>query len=278
MLLITTALAVVLSAPAGSDICQAQAAALAQAQAQTPTPDPSADPAQETADAKKPATPPHTGIHALFSGVVDDIKHVPTRQNLYIAAIGGGLAAGAHPFDQTFNVRLRSHYDTVNDVFAAGKYIGNTPEQVAFSIGTYAVGRLRAQPKVAHLGMDLLQAQIITEILVEPLKFITHRERPDLSDHQAFPSGHAAVTFATATVIERHLGWKKSVLGYAIASYVAASRLHDNRHYLSDVIFGAAVGSIAGRAVVHHQPDNWTMAPVKVPGGIAVLVSRNNSR
>ena len=37
-----------------------------------------------------------------------------------------------------------------------------------------------------------------------------------------------------------------------IASYVATSRLHDNRHYLSDVVFGAAVGSIAGRTVVHH--------------------------
>ena len=29
-----------------------------------------------------------------------------------------------------------------------------------------------------------------------------------------------------------------------IASCVAASRLHNNRHYLSDVVFGAAVGSI----------------------------------
>jgi membrane-associated phospholipid phosphatase len=58
------------------------------------------------------------------------------------------------------------------------------------------------------------------------------------------------VTFATATVIERHLGWRKSLLGMGIASYVAMSRIHDNRHYLSDVIFGAAVGSIAGRTVV----------------------------
>jgi len=278
MLLITTVLAVALSAPVGSDSFQEPAPANGQAQVQTPAPDPAPDPAEQPADAKKPETPAHTGIRALFSGVVEDLKYIPSKKNLYIAAVGGGLAAGAHPFDQTFNVRLRSHYDGVNNFFAAGKYIGDTPEQVAFSIGTYAFGRLRHQPKVSHLGMDLLQAQIISEILVEPLKFIVHRERPDHSNHQAFPSGHAAVTFASATVIERHLGWKKSVLGYAIASYVAASRLHDNRHYLSDVIFGAAVGSIAGRAVVHHQPDNWTMAPVKVPGGVAILVSRNNSR
>src|SRR5262249_37996323 len=119
------------------------------------------------------------------------------------------------------------------------------------------------------------RAQLRADTLLEPIKFATHRERPDGSNHQSFPSGHAAITFATATVIERHLGWRRSVLGYAIASYVATSRLHDNRHYLSDVIFGAAVGSIAGRPGVHHASDYWAFAPVGVPGGgVALLVTR----
>lgn len=155
-----------------------------------------------------------------------------------------------------------------------GKYIGDTPAQIAFSIGTYAVGRIFDQPKTAHLGMDLVQAQILAELLVQPLKFAVGRERPDGSNHQSFASGHAAVTFATATVIERHLGWRKSILAYAIASYVATSRLHDNRHYLSDVVFGAAVGSIAGRTVVHHPADYWAVMPIAVPGGVALQVTR----
>lgn len=259
MLVITTVLALALSGQA-------------QPQPQEPKPQ---DPQEQKAEAKEPPTPPHTGIRALFGNLVEDVKHLPAMQNVYLAAIGGGLAAAAHPADQTFNARLQSHYDAVNKAFAPGKYLGDTAEQVALSLGTYVVGRWQDQPKVAHLGMDLLQAQILTEMLVQPLKFATHRERPDLSNHHAFPSGHAAVTFATATVIERHLGWRKSLLGYTIASYVAASRLHDNRHYLSDVIFGAAVGSIAGRTVVHHEADYWAVTPVSVPGGgVAVLVSR----
>jgi membrane-associated phospholipid phosphatase len=194
-------------------------------------------------------------------------------QNLYLAAVGGGLAAAAHPWDATFNAHVQSQSDAVSAFFAAGKYLGNTPEQVAFSLGTYAYGRFFDAPKVAHLGMDLLQAQILTEMLVEPLKFATHRLRPDGSDHQSFPSGHAAITFATATVIERHLGWRKSILAYVIASHVAASRLYDNKYHLSDVIFGAAVGSIAGRTVVHHAADYWSFSPVNVPGGVALLVT-----
>jgi hypothetical protein len=233
------------------------------------------DPRGQKADAKEPPTPPHTGIRALFGNLGEDLKHLPEMQNVYIAGIGGGLALAVHPLDQSFNARLQSHYDTVNDGFAPGKYLGDTPVQIAFSVGTYAVGRLRDQPKVAHLGMDLLQAQIITELLVELIKFAVGRQRPDGSNHQSFPSGHAAVTFATATVIERHLGWRKSLLAYGIASYVAMSRIHDDRHYLSDVVFGAALGTIAGRTVVHHQADYWAFSPVMVPGGgVALMISR----
>jgi len=233
------------------------------------------DPQAQRAEAKEPPTPPHTGIRALGENLVEDVKKLPAKQNLYLAAIGGGLALAVHPADQNVNASLISHYDGVNKAFAAGKYIGNTPEQVALSVGTYAFGRIFDQPKVSHLGMDLLQAQILTEMMVEPLKFATRRTRPDASNRQSFPSGHAAITFATATVIERHLGWRKSLLGYTIASYVAASRLHDNRHYLSDVVFGAAVGSIAGRTVVHHASDYWAFTPVALPeGGVALMVTR----
>jgi hypothetical protein len=249
-------------------------ALLTPAQDQTPAAVPAA-PQEQKADQKEPPTPAHTGIHALFGDLGEDIKHLPEMQNVLIAAIGGGLALAVHPADRTFNANLQGHYGTVNAVFAPGKYLGDTPEQVALSLGTYAFGRWRDQPKVAHLGMDLLQAQILTEMMVEPLKFSVRRLRPDGSNRQSFPSGHAAITFATATVIERHLGWRKAVLGYVIASYVASSRLHDNVHYLSDVVFGAAVGSIAGRTVVHHAADYWAFTPVSVPGGgVALMVTR----
>jgi hypothetical protein len=228
----------------------------------------------QKAEDKKPPTPPRTGFKTLGHDLVEDFKLLPAKQNLYLASIGGAIALTVHPADQYVDLHLRNHYDGVNTAFAPGKYVGDTPEQVAGSIGAYLFGRLLDKPKVAHLGMDLIQAQVLTEALVEPIKFATHRARPDASNNQSFPSGHAAITFATATVIERHLGWKKSLLGYTIASYVAMSRLHDNRHYLSDVVFGAAVGSIAGRTVVHHASDYWVFTPVALPGGgVAVYVT-----
>jgi hypothetical protein len=241
-------------------------------QAQTPAPAPAGSSAP--AEAKEPPTPPHTGLRALGRGVIGDIKHLPARENMYLALVGGALAAGVSPFDQSFNAHLQSHYDAVNAFFAPAKYLGNTPEQIALSLGTYAYGRVFDHDKVSHLGMDLLRAQIVTTALVQPIKYATQRERPDGSDALSFPSGHAAITFAGATVLERHVGWRNSLLAYAVATYVAASRLHDNKHYLSDVVFGAAVGTIAGRTVTQHGRDNWTLIPVDVPGGVAVLAVR----
>jgi hypothetical protein len=261
----TTTLVLVLALAAGP-------AASAADQADVPVP---ADPQEQKADAREPPTPAHTGIRALAGNLVEDIKHLPAKQNVYLAALGGGLALAAHPADASVNARLQSQSDTADDWWAPGKYVGGTPAQIALSMGTYAFGRWRDQPKVAHLGMDLVQAQILTEMLVEPLKWSTQRLRPDGSNSLSFPSGHAAITFATATVIERHLGWRKAILGYGIASYVAVSRLHDNRHWLSDVVFGAAVGTIAGRTVVHHPADYWAVTPVMMPGhGVALFVSR----
>jgi membrane-associated phospholipid phosphatase len=229
---------------------------------------------QET-DAKKPPTPERTGISALFGNLAGDYTHLAHRDNFYVAALGGGLALAVHPLDANFNVHLRSHYTTVNRAYAPAKYVGNTPEQIALSLGTFATGRIIGSDKTSHLGMDLLRAQILTESIVEPIKLAVQRERPDGSNNLSFPSGHSAITFAAATVIERHLGWRQSILGYAIASYVASSRIHDNVHYLSDVVFGAAIGTIAGRTVTQHGRSYWTFVPTAVPGGgIAVLAIR----
>jgi hypothetical protein len=273
------------TAPAGEQPPPAEQAQSADGSAADPdgAPDPAKDPAQNPAppqkppskhDLKEPPTPEHTGIRALFGNLLEDFKHLPTATNGIIAGGGGVAALAVHPLDQRVNTYMVDHYTQFNTFFAPGKYIGDTPEQIAGAIVTYAYGRWRDQPKVSHFGMDLLQAQIIGEILFNPIKLATQRLRPDGSDHLSFPSGHATITFATATVIERHLGWRKALLAYGIASYVAASRLHDDKHWLSDVVFGSAVGTIAGRTVVHHASDYWAVAPVKVPGGAAILVTR----
>jgi membrane-associated phospholipid phosphatase len=122
--------------------------------------------------------------------------------------------------------------------------------------------------------MDLVRSLAVAEALTQTLKYSTRRERPDGSGPTSFPSGHAADTFAFATALERHLGWRGAVPAYVISSYVAMSRLHENRHYASDVVFGAAVGIIAGRTVTRHGHDYYSAGVQSVPGGAALVIAR----
>ena len=220
-----------------------------------------------------PPTPRHTGIRAMVKGLVVDFKYLPSRENLMWAGVGGGLALAVHPADDNVNQALVGN-DAAEKFFKAGAVLGELPTLLTSASVVYAVGRLKDEPKVSHVGMDLIQSLAMSEILTQTLKYATQRERPDLSGKSSFPSGHASDTFAFATALERHLGWRYAVPGYIFASYVAISRLPANRHWLSDAVFGSAVGIIAGRTVTSHEATPFPVAVTVVPGGVAVMYSR----
>jgi len=217
-------------------------------------------------------TPEHLGLKALALDFVDDIKHLPAKENLWWAVAGGAGALAVHPADNQVGPYF-VNASWAHDVFAFGAFLGNTAPLLAISGSVYVGGRWGHNDKVAHLGMDLLQALALNNAIVQPLKYATRRQRPDLSGRTSFPSGHASDTFAVATALERHLGWKGAVPAYAFSSYVAISRLHDNRHYLSDVVFGATVGIIAGRTVTRHGRE-FPVTVTAIPGGAMIVYAR----
>lgn len=228
------------------------------------------------AAAQQPATPqapPRTGVRALIFGLAGDFAHLPSRESLGWAVFGGGLALSVHPFDTRVNRHLLGKTG-VDHFFLPGKVLGQGYVQVGASLLTYAYGRLEHRPKVSHVGMDLLRSQIVAGAVTYGLKLSVRRERPDHSNRHSFPSGHAALTFASATVLQRHLGWSWSIPVLLVASYTAASRLHENVHYLSDVVAGAACGVIAGRTVTRHGRSAFTLVPVVTRGEAALLVYR----
>ncbi|HEX5473203.1 MAG TPA: phosphatase PAP2 family protein [Vicinamibacterales bacterium] len=198
-------------------------------------------------------------IPAFVTNLVDDVKHIPRRNTIYWLAGGAAMTAAVHPADKTLNRHLVGS-DLADTISKPGHIIGSTPFQMGASAALYIVGVARHHPRVRHLAMDLLEAQVLSEGITEGLKYTVRRERPDGTGY-GFPSGHAAITFATATVLQQHLGWKASVPTFLIATYVSLTRLHDNRHYVSDVMAGATEGIIIGRAVTWHGRNSWQVVP-----------------
>ncbi|MDY6147559.1 MAG: phosphatase PAP2 family protein [Porphyromonas sp.] len=76
-------------------------------------------------------------------------------------------------------------------------------------------------------------------------KYLIGKMRPDGSSKTSFPSGHTATAFLGAGLFDLEYGHRYpflAVLHYAAASSVAAGRIINNRHWVSDVAMGAGIG------------------------------------
>jgi membrane-associated phospholipid phosphatase len=159
--------------------------------------------------------------------------------------------------------------------YKAGNIGGGFFVQAGVAAGTWAIGAMTDSPRTQAIGGDLLRAQITSQIVVQGVKFVTQRERPDGSNSHSFPSGHTASAFATATVLNRHLGWKVGLPAYSYAAFVGISRMAANKHHMSDVIMGAAVGLAAGRAVtVGVGGAKFDLGVSPTQGGAAVTFTK----
>ncbi|MCX6307702.1 MAG: phosphatase PAP2 family protein, partial [Bacteroidia bacterium] len=83
-------------------------------------------------------------------------------------------------------------------------------------------------------------------------KLATQVIRPAPStERSSFPSQHTSEAFVAATFLHREFGhispWI-SVAGYTTAAWVGYARIARNRHFLPDVLMGAAVGTLATNA------------------------------
>ena len=227
--------------------------------------------------------PEHTGFAAFMRTTGADFASFPQRRSTWVI-LGAGAAAAllAHPLDDNFNSRIAGS-TAARRFFVPGKIIGAAGTQAAVGLGLYFGGRYlvpvaEGAPRTnkwSHLGYDLLRAQILSQAFIQTIKIAVRRDRPT-GECCALPSGHAASAFAAASVLERHLGYRAAWPTLLVATYVATSRLHDNRHVISDVLFGSAIGMATGWTVVgRHGRNEYALVPMPVRGGFAVALTRN---
>jgi membrane-associated phospholipid phosphatase len=212
----------------------------------------------------------------LFKPLLGDFRQLGSSRNLFLAGVGAGVALSSHPWDQ--NVARSAWAGEPHDAFEPGKHVGSFLAQSGAAVATYALGRTTGNTRIAAVGARLFRAQIVAQGTTQIIKFATHRTRPDGSA-LSFPSGHTAAAFATATVLHDEFGWKVGIPAFAMAGWVATSRVQMDRHYLSDVIAGATVGLLAGRSLtVGKASARFSLTPMVVPGGIGVAGVRIKGR
>jgi membrane-associated phospholipid phosphatase len=221
-----------------------------------------------------------------------DTAHAERHQTLFtyrdaaLAAGFVGLTFAMFPADKHLAEQLQDEdYQNARTINAAATNFEWITSPGAFIIGggLYTYGRLAHHPDIADLGWHGTEAVLISSGITGLLKGTLGRARPFVtadtnprdfkfgkgfsnSDRQSFPSGHTTTAFAAAASVTSEVQrlwpkytWYVAPVMYGGATLVGLSRMYHNKHWASDVVLGAAVGTFGGLKTVrysHAHPDN----------------------
>ncbi|MGH7690181.1 MAG: phosphatase PAP2 family protein [Gemmatimonadaceae bacterium] len=151
------------------------------------------------------------------------------------------------------------------------------PGTIFVSLGLYGAGIVLQNPVAADIGLHTTESLVIASTAGFLLKGIVGRPLPrqhdadadsyhfgrgirDDGNWQSFPSGHTLAAFAVASALpaETNDRWPADagvvgILTYSAAAGAGISRLYNNAHWVSDIIFGAGIGVLSGRATVRYE-------------------------
>ena len=193
------------------------------------------------------------------------------------AVVSVALSFSDKPVQQAA-LRLRNRNTELNNVSSDISNFGGVYEVFTLAgIGTY--GLIFKNNKLVNTTLLSTQAYITSGAIETVLKFLSGRTRPSYyppgvearprflgpfhgslndadgsNENSSFPSGHSTVAFAVASVFaseykDEHI---VPVIAYTTASLISISRITQNKHWVTDVVTGAAIGYLSGKMVVKN--------------------------
>lgn len=213
-------------------------------------------------------------------------KTLFTSRDAALAAGFAGLTVAMFPLDRHVASQLQDPTTQANhflDKAATGFEVITSPGAYVIGAGLYTAGRITHHPDLADLGWHGTESILLATVITDLLKVSLGRARPFASSdtlphdfklgggfgnsaRQSFPSGHTTTAFAAAASVTSEIHrthpeftWIVGPVLYGGATMVGLSRMYHNKHWASDVVLGAAVGTFSGLKVVrysHSHPDN----------------------
>ena len=246
------------------------------------------------ADPAPAATGPATGLGRLL---MQDARYVlgsPARweQSTWqdIGLLGLAVVGTAVVLDRPIQNAVRRNPNRTSDKVTRFFEPFGAEYSLAVLGGFYLAGAIDDDPKATAVAQDGLAASLIASGLITPvLKFTVGRSRPaqDEGNHRfrpfggngSFPSGHTTQAFAVASVIGAHYEplWIKTT-AYGVASLVGYSRIYHNADFASDLVAGAAIGSLVGTSLVAFNErlrgSHFSLMPIAVYKGVGFALAK----
>lgn len=200
----------------------------------------------------------------------------------------GGLALIAALVDEPFRDAVGGEYDESPDgLLGAIEPFGTHRYTNPLLAGFWLTGAIRDDSRAREVAFDGVVASFIADRLITSnLKRATGRARPyqelgadefnPFDGDKSFPSGHTTHAFAIAAVIATHYEdtpWVP-VVSYGVAGLVGAERIAHDKHWLSDVLAGALIGTLVGReVVVFNRERRSTWRPRAYSSGQTIVLA-----
>jgi membrane-associated phospholipid phosphatase len=190
----------------------------------------------------------------------------------HAGAVLGGIAL-ASLLDESVRDQLQGHRSTgKDDVARVFRRMGEAEVFGPIGLGTIAVGIIAGNPRIRRAGERISGGLLLAGTLGVVVKEVVGRRRPALtgsayrfkpfSGRDAWPSGHTTMAFALAASVGDEIHSTPVSIGlYGAAAMTGWSRLNDNRHWLSDVLAGAAFGITSAKLMNGH----WRVFGVGAP-------------
>jgi len=189
--------------------------------------------------------------------VINGFKYSATdRMNQFIFATSVLATIGGYQYDQKVKGYSEREGLLSSDLARAGDLYGGALGHWILWTTIVTHSKLKGESKKevrAKLEFSAL-ALLSNAFATYLLKFGVGRERPN-NGALSFPSGHTSHSFTIAAVTNELYGGKAGTVAYLMATLSAVSRIHDKKHYVSDVVFGAGLGTVIGRgfSIQYHK-------------------------
>jgi membrane-associated phospholipid phosphatase len=210
--------------------------------------------------------------------------HWKGKQWLTFAGVVGTTAILYAYDEKIYNFVQDNKSSTTNDI---SKYViepwGSGEYSIPLLAGIFLTGKKGSRHRT--IALTGLKAFLLTSGATYFFKYTFHRHRPDennppdprrwegpfpvTKEHLSFPSGHTSNAFAVASVLAygyRDKIWV-GITSYSIATLVGLSRMNDSRHWASDVLAGAALGTFIGVTLSKVNLKKVDFYPTSYHGG-----------
>ena len=137
--------------------------------------------------------------------------------------------------------------------------VGDQPPLYTVAGGVVAAGLVLNDPRTLRAGARMLAAHVVATTVKDLFKRSIDRTRPDKaardgvyergkgrrseSPYNSFPSGHTASSVAVARAVSREYPGQHD-LALGVASAIAVTQVIRGKHFVSDIVAGAAIGIV----------------------------------